>query len=256
MQKTFEARTAVITGAGSGIGYCIALQLAAAGGSVVLNDKDAALAEKAAAAIVEAGGRAIPLPGDVSELSVLQELVDTAVAEFGQLDIAIANAGITTFGDFFDYRPEDFQRLLAVNLQGSFFLAQFAARQMRRQGSGGRILLMSSVTGVQAHRYLAAYGMTKAGLQMLAKALVPELAPHQITINAIAPGATLTERTSGDDPGYREVWEKITPNHRVSTPEDMANAALFLVSPQALQITGQTLVIDGGWTSMSPEPFF
>ena len=256
MQKTFEARTAVITGAGSGIGYCIALQLAAAGASVVLNDKDAALAEKAAAAIVEAGGRAIPLPGDVSELFVLQELVDTAVAGFGQLDIAIANAGITTFGDFYDYRPEDFQRLLAVNLQGSFFLAQFAARQMRRQGKGGRILLMSSVTGVQAHRYLAAYGMTKAALQMLAKALVPELAPHQITINAIAPGATLTERTSGDDPGYREVWEKITPNQRVSTPEDMARAALFLLSPQALQITGQTLVIDGGWTSMSPEPFF
>ncbi|MEY3367637.1 MAG: hypothetical protein RI973_792 [Bacteroidota bacterium] len=256
MQKTFEARTAVITGAGSGIGYCIALQLAAAGASVVLNDKDAALAEKAAAAIVEAGGRAIPLPGDVSELSVLQDLVDAAVAGFGQLDIAIANAGITTFGDFFEYRPEDFQRLLAVNLQGSFFLAQFAARQMRQQGKGGRILLMSSVTGVQAHRYLAAYGMTKAGLQMLAKALVPELAPYQITINAIAPGATLTERTSGDDPGYREVWEKITPNQRVSTPEDMASAALFLVSPQALQITGQTLVIDGGWTSMSPEPFF
>lgn len=255
MKKIFETKTAVITGAGSGIGHHIALQLAAAGASVVVNDQDAGLAEKAAADIVEAGGRALPLPGDVSELPVLQGLVDAAVSGFGQLDIAIANAGITTFGDFFEYQPADFQRLLTVNLQGSFFLAQFAARQMRRQGRGGRILLMSSVTGVQAHRYLAAYGMTKAALQMLAKALVPELAPHQITVNALAPGATLTERTSGDDPGYRQVWEKITPNHRVSTPEDMASAALFLLSPQALQITGQTLIIDGGWTSMSPEPF-
>ena len=256
MSKNFHSQTALITGAGAGIGFEIARQLALNGASVILNDLDEKLAEHASGIIAGEGGNVLPVPGDVSNLDVIQKLVDSAVAEFGGLDIVIANAGITTFGDFFEYSLESFQQLMAVNLQGSFFLAQFAARQMRKQGRGGRILFMSSVTGVQAHRHLAAYGMTKAGLQMLAKALVPELSPFKITVNALAPGATVTERTLNDDPDYPETWRKLSPTGRASTPEDIANASLFLVSPAASQITGQTLVIDGGWSSVSPEPPF
>jgi 3-oxoacyl-[acyl-carrier protein] reductase len=180
-------------------------------------------------------------------------IVNEAFARFGQLDLAVANAGITTYGDFFEYSPESFQRLVSVNLQGSFFLAQFAARQMKAQGTGGRILFMSSVTGHQSHRHLATYGMTKAGLEMLARGLVLELAPHKITVNAIAPGATLTERTLSD-PAYLETWQRITPTGRPATVEDIAHAALFLLSPLSGQITGQTIVVDGGWTAVSPEP--
>lgn len=256
MKKIFTSQTAIVTGAGTGIGFEIARQLAQGGASVVLNDLDEKLAEKAASGISGEGVTVWPVAGDVSDLAVIQRLVDTAVEKSGRLDITIANAGITTFGDFFEYKLESLQKLLAVNLQGSFFLAQFAARQMRRQGTGGRILFMSSVTGNQAHRRLAAYGMTKAGLQMLAKALVPELSPFNITANALAPGATLTERTLTDDPDYPEIWKKLSPTGRASTPEDIAQAALFLVSPAAGQITGQTLVIDGGWSSVSPEPPF
>ena len=236
-----------------GIGFEIAKQLAVQGAAVVLNDLDEDLAEKAARTISASGGKVLPIGGDASDLNVLQNLVNEAIAQFGHLDMAVANAGITTYGDFFEYRPEQFQQLVSVNLQGSFFLAQFAARQMKEQGTGGRILFMSSVTGHQSHRHLATYGMTKAGLEQLARGLVLELAPHQITVNAIAPGATLTERTT-NDPGYAEIWQKITPTGRAATVEDIAHAALFLLSPQAGQITGQTLIVDGGWTAVSPQP--
>jgi len=125
---------------------------------------------------------------------------------------------------------------------------------MKQQQGGGSILLMSSVTGHQAHKYLAAYGMTKAALEMLAKTLVVELSPFNISINAIAPGATITERTS-EDPNYKNTWSRITPIGKPATTNDIANAALFLVSPASRHITGQSLIIDGGWTSVSPSPY-
>lgn len=253
MDKIFQGKTAIVTGAAVGIGFEIARQLAAQGAAVVLNDIDTRLAEKAAQAIAAEGGKVLALGGDASDLDLLQKLVEEAVAQFGSLDIAVANAGITTFGDFFEYTPAQFQQLVAVNLQGSFFLAQFAARQMKNQGTGGRILFMSSVTGHQSHRHLATYGMTKAGLEQLARGLVMELAPLQITVNAIAPGATLTERTL-HDPNYHETWQRITPTGRPATVEDIAHAALFLLSPMAGHITGQTLIVDGGWTAVSPQP--
>ena len=181
-------------------------------------------------------------------------MVKEAVLRFGKIDIAVANAGITLFGDFFDYKPEDFNQVMKVNLSGSFFLAQAAARQMKEQESGGSILFMSSVTGHQAHKNLAAYGMSKAALEMLAKTLVIELSPFNITVNAIAPGATMTERTA-HDPTYEATWSRITPIGKPASTQNIANAALFLISPLAHHITGQVIVIDGGWTSVSPSPY-
>src|SRR5262249_26219799 len=154
------------------------------------------------------------------------KMVRTTVETFGRLDMAIANAGLTIWGDFFDYTPDMFERVVNLNLRGSYFLAQAAARQMRDQGNGGRILLMSSVTGHQAIRYLSAYGMTKAGLEMLARNLVLELSPYHITINCVAPGSTVTPRNLVDDPDYVKHWGEIVPTGRSGTTEDMANAAL------------------------------
>jgi 3-oxoacyl-[acyl-carrier protein] reductase len=250
----FEGQSAIVTGAGQGIGFEICRQLAVQGCKVILNDIDRLLAVAAAGRIQQEGGICEPVAGDASDTDFIQQLVDHAAEKSGALNIVVANAGITLFGDFFDYKPEAFQRVLDVNLKGSFFLVQAAARRMRSQGKGGRILVMSSVTGHQAHRQLAAYGMTKAALEMLAKGLVPDLSPHGITINAVAPGATLTERTISEDTDYERIWSRITPMGRPASTQDIANAVLFLVSPGAGHITGQSLVVDGGWTAVSLPP--
>lgn len=253
----FSNQTVLITGAGQGIGFAIARALSKQGANVVLNDYDESLAYRAAETIQQekqAGmGSCIACPGDSSDVAFIEQMVQTAVDTFGSVDIAIANAGITVFGDIFTTTPDAFQKIVNVNLRGSFFLAQLAAKQMRKQGKGGSVLFMSSVVGHQAHPGLPVYSMTKAGLEMLAKQLVIDFSPLGITVNAVAPGATLTERTLGD-PTYIPIWSRITPMGRPATVDDIANAALFLVSPASRHITGQSLVVDGGWTSISPPP--
>ncbi len=251
----FTNKVAIVTGAGQGIGFEIGKRLALQGAKVMLNDIDEALAEKAAKDInTITNGNCLALPGDSSDTRYIEQLVKATVENFGHLDIVIANAGITLFGDFLSYQPEAFARVMEVNLSGSFFLAQAAAKQMIEQETGGTVLFTSSVTGHQAHKNLAAYGMSKAALEMLAKNLVIELSPHKITVNTIAPGATLTERTL-NDAGYAATWSKLTPMGRPATVADIAETALFLVSDKARHITGQTLIVDGGWTSVSPSPF-
>lgn len=255
MTNKFSGQVAIVTGAGQGIGFEIARQLAVQGAAVLINDIDETLLNKAAGQIATAaGGECFALAGDAADINFIQQMVDTAVQQFGKVTIAIANAGITLFGDFLSYPVDSLQNVMNLNLQGSFFLAQRVARQIIQQKSGGSILFMSSVTGHQAHQDLAAYGMTKAALEMLAKSLVIELSPYKITVNTVAPGATLTERTL-EDTEYKNTWSRITPMGRPATVEDVAAAVLFLVSPDAGHITGQNLIIDGGWTAVSPSPY-
>lgn len=254
----FARQTVVITGAGTGIGFAIAKALVQQGANVVLNDYDQPLALDAARRIQQEcqspeAGICEACPGDASDVVFIRQMVDRAVTRFGSLDIAIANAGITIFGDIFTTTPESFQKIVDLNLRGSFFLAQIAAQHMRVQGKGGSVLFMSSVVGHLGHPGLPVYSMTKAGLEMLARQLVIDFSPIGITVNAIAPGATLTERTL-DDPTYIPIWSRITPMGRPATVDDITHAALFLVSPASRHITGQSLVVDGGWTSVGVPP--
>ncbi len=254
-QMRFANQTVIVTGAGEGIGYEVARQFCAEGAELLLNDIAPERANAAAKRIsAETGARCIATPGDVAEVDTVRGLVDAAVKAFGRLDVCVCNAGLTSWGDFFHYAPADFERVMSVNLRGTYFLAQAAARRFREQGGGGRIVLMSSVTGRQAVPYLSAYGMTKAALEMLARNLVLELSPHGITINCVAPGAVITPRNLNDDPNYEKTWAELTPVGQAIQVEDIAKAALFLAAPESGKITGQTIVVDGGWTCTSPIP--
>ncbi|TDS12942.1 SDR family NAD(P)-dependent oxidoreductase [Sphingobacterium paludis] len=254
MEKKLWGHVAIVTGAGQGIGFEIARLLIENGAKVVLNSYHQESNDEAVAklnAIIP--GCCVGLPGDSSDRKLIQEMVDLAVSNFGRLTLTVANTGVTIPGDFFSYKEEDFQKTMDINLKGTFFLVQAAALQMRKQQNGGSIVLMSSVNGEQANKHLGTYAMTKAAINMLAKNLVVELSPYNIRINCVSPGATFTERTLEDEQ-YEEAWSEVTPLGKVAHPRDIAYATNFLLSEEARHITGQNLVVDGGWTSVSPAP--
>ena len=253
-------KVAIVTGASREIGAAMAEALAGAGAAVlVAHYGEPELAGAVVGRIAAAGGRALAHDADLSSVAENQRMVERAVEAFGRLDILAANAGLTLWGTFLDTTEQAWDTLVNLNLKGSYFGAQAAARQMIAQGRGpdgygGRIVFSSSVTGVQAARNLSAYGITKAGLRHMARVLVPELGPHGITVNALGIGATLNERNLKIDPDYAEHWAGAIPLGRAIQPSDLASALLFLASPAAAMITGHTLMVDGGWTTLSPAP--
>jgi glucose 1-dehydrogenase len=247
-------KSVIITGAAQGIGFATAQKFAQAGYQIVLNDIDEELLTIAVKKLnTDFPDACMACAGDVSDIAFLDVLVNKALASYGKINALVANAGMTAFGDFFSFLPEDFEKVVNLNLKGTFFLVQKTAIAMKDDG-GGSIVLMSSVVGHQAHQHLAAYAMSKAGIEMLAKNLVIDLSPFGIRINCVAPGATLTERTLEDD-AYKDTWSRITPLGKPASIQDIAETVYFLSSEQAGHITGQSLVVDGGWTSVGVSPF-
>jgi glucose 1-dehydrogenase len=250
---SFAGRSYIVTGAGQGIGLAICRLLLQQSATVVLNDVDPGRAQSAADTLRDAGGTCIVVAGDASDTDVIAAMIEEA-ARAAPLAGIVANAGITLFGDFLSYPKSDFMKVMQTNLTGTFFLAQASAKKIIADRRTGSFVFMSSVTGHQAHRQLAAYGMSKAAIEMLARQLVAELSPYGIRTNAVAPGATITERTAAD-PQYAATWQRITPMGRAATVTDIAETVLFLLSDKSAHITGQSIVVDGGWTSMSPSPY-
>jgi 3-oxoacyl-[acyl-carrier protein] reductase len=248
---SLSGKVAIVTGASREIGAAMAETLAREGAAVLVSHLgEAALAEATAARIRAAGGTAEVFEADGADLAQHQPLIDRAVKAFGRLDILAANAGLTRYCAFLDYDEATYDTVMDLNLKGSFFCAQAAARQMIRQGTPGCIVFSASVTGVVALPGLSAYGVSKAGLRHMARCLALELGPHRLTVNALGIGAILNERNLNDDPKFGEKWGALAPAGRVGQPEDVARALLYLV--QNPWVTGTTLMVDGGWTIYSP----
>jgi len=250
-----QDKVAIITGGAEGIGLSVAKLLLEQGARVVLNDVNSLLLHNEVRLLNDRyNGKVIPFSGDAGDLEVIDGMIAQAMDIYGSVDFAVANAGITLFGDFDRFAADSFDQVVHVNLKGPFFLVQRLARVFKSQNIEGRVILMSSNVGIQAYPHLTAYSMTKAALSMMARSLVLELAPHGITINAIAPGATLTERTKRQEPDYEHMWSQIVPRKKVARPEDIAKSCLFLLSDAAAHINGETLVVDGGWSVVGPYP--
>jgi len=237
----------VITGGALGIGRATARLFAAEGATVALGDLDVAVAEKVAREIVENGGQALALPLDVGDAGQVNAFITGVVGECGRIDVMVANAGIAHSAPFLDHPEGQWHRVLRVNLTGVFLTCQAAARQMVKQGGGGRIISIASINAFRGVENLVGYNAAKAGVVEMTKTMAVELAQHGITANAIAPAQidTRLTRTLPEDARQRRV-DRI-PLGRFGEPEDIAKAALFLASDDAHYVTGHTLAVDGGY---------
>jgi NAD(P)-dependent dehydrogenase (short-subunit alcohol dehydrogenase family) len=246
-----EGRVALVTGAARGLGRAISLALADAGADVALGLRDVSSGGDLEQQIDSMGRAALPLQMDMMDLVQIRDGVDAAVERFGRLDILVNNAGVAPRNPAEDVTEDDFDRMVRVNLKGTFFASQAAGRVMARRGSG-RIVNLSSQAGFVALPGESVYCMTKAGISHLTKCLAVEWGRHDITVNAVAPTFIATPGTAEalSDPAFKaEVLERIAGLHRIGEPVDVAGAVVFLASPAASMITGHTILIDGGWTA-------
>ncbi len=244
-------QTALVTGAARGLGRAIAVALANAGADVALGLRDVKADAGAAQDIRALGQRALPLQMDVTQLDQVRKAVDDTAAHFGRLDILVNNAGIAPGNPAEDVTEDDFDQTLRVNLKGTFFTCQAAARIMMRQ-KRGTIVNVGSQAGFAALPGEAIYCMTKAGIAHLTKCLAVEWGKFNITVNAVAPTFIRTPGTDEAlaDPAFRaDVVERIAALHRIGEPMEVAGAVVFLASSAASLITGHTILIDGGWTA-------
>ena len=245
-------RVALVTGAARGLGRAIALALAEAGADVALGLRDAASGAAVAGEIEKLGRQALPLQLDVSRMGQIEPAVAAAAAHFGHLDILVNNAGGGGAQNLAeDVREADFDATVAVNLKGTFFTSQAAGRAMIRQGYG-RIITIGSQAGAVALPGESVYCMAKAAVAHLTKCLAVEWGRHGITVDAVAPTFIRTPGTEAalSDPEFRaDVIERIAALHRIGEPPEVAGVVVFLASPAASLITGETILVDGGWTA-------
>jgi len=242
-----KGRTAVITGAAAGIGRAVAERFAAEGAMVIAADLNAQGARDTEQRIVAAGGRAQAMTLDVGDANAVAGAYAEVERQHGRLDIQVSNAGITDRMPFLSMKLDKFERILRTNLIGTMLCGQAAARLMVKSG-GGRIVNLTSVSGLQGGTGRSAYGASKAAIINLTQTMAMELAEHGILVNAIAPGPTQVERTA-HGPAQRKAFLDRMAIQRYARPEEIAAAALFLCSDDASFVTGHVLNVDGGFSA-------
>ena len=246
-----QDKVAVVSGANSGIGRAIAERFAAEGAHVALNYRERGNNAQDAANIVSSFPvQGMPAVGDVSKRDDMEKMVQQIVTKFGRLDIAVCNAGMEIKKPFLEITDDDWNKVLSVNLYGAFVLSQIAARQMVKQGGGGKLIFISSVHEDIPFPQYTPYCASKGGMRMLMRNVAMELAEHQINCNNIAPGAIATPINQAvlNDPQQKQNAISEIPWGRFGKPEEVASVAVFLASSESDYVTGSTYYVDGGLT--------
>jgi NAD(P)-dependent dehydrogenase (short-subunit alcohol dehydrogenase family) len=255
MTLSLTGKTAVITGASTGIGRGIALALARSGCQIVVNHlSDPKGARTLVREIEELGVKAIAVRADVSVAADVDRMFRKAIAVFSRVDILVNNAAIQVFRSLLNLTEEEWDSVIAVNLKGCFLCTQRAARHMKEQG-WGRIVNIGSGCNKIAFPGLVSYTASKGGIETFTKSAAVELGRYGIRVNCVAPGATETDRTKAETGDFAGTWAPYTPAGRIGKPEDVAAAIVFLVSDGAEFITGQTLAVDGGLFARPVWPY-
>lgn len=247
--------TAIVTGGGRGLGFAMAMGLAERGASIGLIDVLPEVDAAAESITKVTGARAAAASADVRDAAALDSAVGELQSALGTADVLITSAGITIWGDSTDVTPEDWQKVLDINLSGTFYAAQSFARRLLPEGRPGSIIFVSSMSGriVNVPQYQASYNSSKAAVSMLAKSLAVEWAKSGIRVNAIEPGYTLSEMTRqfmDANPDLATLWTSMIPLGRMGEPRDLVGAVTYLASSESSYLTGQSIVIDGGYTAL------
>jgi glucose 1-dehydrogenase len=252
---SLKGKTAIVTGGNSGIGQAIVLELARQGANLVIDyvvhpEATEALEQQ----VMALGDQVIGVEADVSKVDELQKLVDTAVARFGRVDILVNNAGIETRTSILDTTDDQYDRVMDINLKSAFFGTQIAARQMIKQGSGGRIINITSVHEDWPMPGNTAYCLSKGGMRMLTRTAGLELAKENILVIGIGPGAVATpiNQSTLQDPTKVQALDDAIPLGRIARPEEIASVVAFLSGESASYMTATTVFVDGGLMHSSP----
>ncbi|MFH6787267.1 MULTISPECIES: SDR family NAD(P)-dependent oxidoreductase [Methylobacterium] len=244
-----EGRTAIVTGAGGGIGRASARALGAAGCRIACLDRAEPEAEMTALQIREAGGTAVMVPCDVANPESVANAAATTAAAFGPADVLVNNAGLLRPGPLADLPLHEWNALLAVNLTGYFLCAQVFGRQMRERGGGGSLIHVASIAADHATPFGGAYSVAKAGVTMLSRQLAIEWAEDRIRSNVVHPGMIRTPLSQAfyEEPGATGRRVAVIPSRRIGEPQDIADAVLFLASPRSSYVNGDAITVDGGY---------